>query len=110
MNKIAFSINTAFTGPPYSYFDTQQSVKSLFSLLFIKPLSYPVPTILNFLTHAVADFSSSHTESRIDETMLSEVSSKTPYDIPALLQQIASNSDSLQKGSEAARQVHTSHP
>ncbi|CAD6575077.1 MAG: hypothetical protein ASARMPREDX12_007082 [Alectoria sarmentosa] len=37
--------------------------------------------------------------------MLSEVSFETPYDIPALLNQIASNGDNLQKGGEEARQA-----
>lgn len=37
--------------------------------------------------------------------MLSEVSFETPYDIPALLKQIASNGENLQEGGETARQA-----
>lgn len=37
--------------------------------------------------------------------MSSEVSFETPYDIPALLTQIASNGDDLLKGGEEARQA-----
>ena len=37
--------------------------------------------------------------------MLSEVSYKTPYDIPNLLKQIACNGDNLQEGGEEARQA-----
>lgn len=37
--------------------------------------------------------------------MLSEVSFETPYDITALLKQIASYGDKLQKGDEEARQA-----
>ena len=37
--------------------------------------------------------------------MLSEVSFQTPYDVPALLKEIAANGDDLQEGGEEARRA-----